>query len=119
MYIRRIQFSLHYTTCNKKGKKVILLGPEEDTRGRTIKDEVEAYLHEKVCACKTNVLEWWKLDEARFPNIAKLARAVICIPATSTPFRFSVAGHNVNKRRTCLNPENVDVILFKNLKFLK
>ena len=53
----------------KKAKKSaldILLGPEEDTRGRTIKDEVEAYLHEKVCARKTNVLEWWKLNEARF-----------------------------------------------------
>ena len=48
----------------KKAKKSaldILLGPEEDTRGRTIKYEVEAYLHEKVCARKTNVLEWWKL----------------------------------------------------------
>lgn len=110
----------------KKAKKSaldILLGPEEDTRGRTIKDEVEAYLHEKVCARKTNVLEWWKLNEARFPNIAKLAKAVICIPATSTPSErlFSTAGHIVSKRRTCLNPENVDVILFlnKNLKFLK
>ena len=73
-----------------------------------------------VCARKTNVLEWWKLNEARFPNIAKLAKgSVICIPANSTPFRFSVAGHIVNKRRTCLNPENVDAILFKNLKFLK
>ena len=60
MHISRIQFSLHYATCNKKGKKSaldILLGPEEDTRGRTIKDEVGAYLHEKVCARKTNVLE--------------------------------------------------------------
>ena len=110
----------------KKAKKSaldILLGPEEDTRGRTIKDKVEAYLHEKVCARKTNVLEWWKLNEARFPNIAKLVKAVICIPATSTPSErlFSAAGHIVSKKRTCLNPENVDVILFlnKNLKFLK
>ena len=67
-----------------------------------------------------NVLEWWKLNESRFPNIAKLAKAVICIPATSTPSEklFSAAGDVVNKRRACLNPENVDVILFlnKNLK---
>ena len=110
----------------KKAKKSaldILLGPEENTRGRTIKDEVEAYLNEKVCAHNTNVLEWWKLNESRFPNIAKLAKAVICIPATSTPSErlFSAAGHIVTKRRTCLSPENVDVILFlnKNLKFLK
>ena len=76
-----------------------------------------------MCARKTNILEWWKLNESRFPNIAKLAKAVLCIPATSAPSKrlFSAAGHIVNKRRTCLKPENVDVILFlnKNLKFLK
>ena len=72
--------------------------------------------------CVHNILEWWKLNKGRFPNIAKLAKAVICIPATSTPSeRFSAVGHIVSKRRTCLNPENIDVILFlnKNLKFLK
>ena len=126
-----IEFSSYSSTQEqppviKKAKKSaldILLGPEEDTRGRTIKDEAEAYFHEKVCARKTNVLEWWKLNESRFPNIAKLAKAVMCIPATSAPSErlFSAAGHIVNKRRTCLKPENVDVILFlnKNLKFLK
>ena len=53
----------------KKAKKSaldILLGPdlEEDTRGSTIKDEVGSYLKGKVCARKTNVLEWWKLNES-------------------------------------------------------
>ena len=53
-------------------------------------------------------------------NIATLAKAVICIPATLTPSKrlFSGAGHIVSKRRTCLNPENVDVILFLNKNFL-
>ena len=109
----------------KKAKKSaldILLGPdlEEDTRGSTIKDEVGSYLKGKVCARKTNVLEWWKLNESWFPNIAKLAKAVICVPATTTPSErfFSAAGNIVNKRRTCLNPENVDVI-FITLRFLK
>ena len=82
----------------KKAKKSaldILLGPEEDTRGSTIKDEVGAYLKEKVYARKTNVLEWWKLNESQFPNIAKLPKPVVCILATSTPSErlFSAAGN--------------------------
>jgi len=101
----------------------ILLGPEEDIRGRSIDDEVDAYFHEKVCLRKTNILEWWKINEPRFPNLSQLAKAVIGIPATSTPSErlFSVAGNVVSKKRTCLNPENVDIILFlnKNLKFLQ
>lgn len=101
----------------------ILLGPEEDIRGRSIDDEVDAYFHEKVCLRKTNILEWWKINEPRFPNLSQLAKAIIGIPATSTPSErlFSVAGNVVSKKRTCLNPENVDIILFlnKNLKFLQ
>ena len=78
----------------------ILLGPEDNTNGQTIEDEVEAYFHEKVCVHKTNILEWWKINEPRFPNLAQLAKAVISIPATSTPSErlFSTAGNLVSKK---------------------
>ena len=56
------------------------------------------------------------VETQRIPNIAKLAKAVIYISATSTPSeRFST----VSKRKHA--HENIDVMLFlnKNLKFLK
>ena len=62
-----------------------------------------------------------RVMDPKFPNLAQLAKAVIGIPATSTPSErlFSTAGNIVTKKRSCLNPENVDVILFlnKNLKY--
>ena len=75
------------------------MGPEEDPRERAIKDEAGAYFKEKVYAHKTNVLEWRTLSESRFQNIAKLAKAVICIPATSTPSErlFSAVGIIMSK----------------------
>ena len=30
-------------------------------------------------------LHWWKVNHARFPNIAKAARRYLCIPATEVP----------------------------------
>ena len=56
-----------------------------------------------------NPLEWWKVNEREFPNIAKLAKRVLCIPATSAPAErlFSHAGLIVSKARAALKPENV------------
>ena len=50
--------------------------------------------------------------ETKYPNIARLAKLMLCIPATSTAAEqiFSSAGITVSKRRSCLKPENVDKI---------
>ena len=98
----------------------ILLGPEDNSEGNvTIADEVEMYLQSKSPPRSTNIFEWWKLNEPRYPNIARLAKSMLCIPATSTAAEriFSSAGITVSKKRSCLKPENLDKILFlhKNL----
>jgi len=69
----------------KKAKPSALDITEEDIRERNIDDEVEAYFHEKVCLCKTNILEWLRTKEPRFLDMSQLAKVVIGIPATSTP----------------------------------
>ena len=65
---------------------------------------------------------WWKSNEHRFCQLASLARAVLCIPATSTHSErvFSTARITVNKLRGCLKPNKFDAIVFlnKNLKAL-
>ena len=100
----------------KKSALDILLGPEENEESFTIQDELEMYLQVKAPSRQVNIFEWWKINEARFPNVAKLARSMLCVPGTSTAAEqvFSAAGITVSKRRSCLKPENVDRILFLN-----
>jgi len=95
----------------------ILLGPEENDNGTpSIPDEIEMYLQSKSPPRSVNIFEWWKVNEPRYPNVARLAKSVLCIPATSTAAErvFSSAGITVSKKRSCLKPENVDKILFLN-----
>ena len=61
-----------------------------------------------------NPLDLWRGKDREFPNIATIARRLLCIPATSAPTErlFSHAGLVVNKYRSQLNPENVDDVIF-------
>lgn len=108
----------------KKPKKVTaldkLLGVEKEEESLTATEELEQYLTEKTVKRKSNPLIWWKENKKRFPQLSKVARCLLNIPATSTPSEriFSVAGLTVNKLRSSLKPKNVDSLVFlnKNLK---
>ena len=93
----------------------ILLGPEDYNEGTiNVADEIEMYLQSKPPPRSVNVFEWWKMNEPRYPNVARLAKSMLCIPATSTAAEqvFSLAGITVSKKRSCLKPENIDKIVF-------
>ena len=94
----------------------VLLGPEESQEVFTMQDELDMYLQVKPSSRKVNIFEWWKINEARYPNIATLAKSMLCVPATSTAVErvLSAAGITVSKWRSCLKPKNVDKILFSN-----
>ena len=101
----------------------ILLGPDVNTStDLSARDELEFYMSERPVARSESPLNWWKGNECRFPRLAKVARSILCNPATSTPSErvFSVAGLTVTKLRSCLKPSNVDALIFlnKNLKIL-
>lgn len=80
------------------------------------KEEVESYLREPSAALEINPLAWWKINGPRFPRLAALARRYLCIPGTSVPSErvFSAAGLTVNRLRTRLTPEHVDMLIFLN-----
>ena len=52
-----------------------------------------------------DALEWWKLNESRFPHLALLAKKYLSIQATSAPSEriFSKAGRIISDLRTRLN----------------
>jgi hypothetical protein len=70
-----------------------------------------------MCIDKTelsqNPLDFWIANRTIYPILARVARNIHCIPATSAAAerQFSSAGFVLNERRTCLDPEQLDNIL--------
>lgn len=61
-----------------------------------------------------NPLSWWSSQKDKLPLLSKLARRVLCIPATSAPSErvFSAAGLTIANRRASLNAENAAALIF-------
>lgn len=62
----------------------------------------------------TNPLVWWKDDCLAYPLLSRLARKLLCIPATSAPSErvFSVAGLTISNLRSRLRPDNAACLVF-------
>ena len=62
----------------------------------------------------SNPLLWWEENCVYLPFLANLAKARLCIPATSVPSEriFSTAGDIVTAQRAALNSEIVDKLIF-------
>ncbi|CAG8588506.1 756_t:CDS:2, partial [Scutellospora calospora] len=76
--------------------------------------EFNSYLLLPRVPSDTDILQWWASRKANYPILAKLARKYLSIPATSVPFErfFSSAGLTITEKRTSLNSEFVESILF-------
>ena len=63
---------------------------------------------------KENPTKWWKNYCTQLPLLSTMARKYLCIPATSVPSEraFSTAGNVVNAKRSCLLPENTNILTF-------
>ena len=70
-----------------------------------------------------DVLHFWKNNQNKFPILSSIVRDLYSIPASNTNIEqlFSSAGNTISDRRTNLNPEKVNKVLFlnKNLLLLK
>ncbi|CAF1483516.1 unnamed protein product [Adineta steineri] len=79
-------------------------------------DELSKYLEMYIDKTKLsqNPLEFWKEHRNTYPILARVARKIHCIPATSAAVerQFSGTGVVLNERRTSLDPEHLDNILF-------
>ena len=109
---------------SKDSAMSFLLGTScESTSTLKWRDEILQFRREPQMHHDSNLLNWWKVNESRFPTLAKMARCYLCVPATSVPSErvFSTAGLVINDRRSSLSPENVDMLIFlsKNLRMIK
>ncbi|XP_060794120.1 E3 SUMO-protein ligase ZBED1-like isoform X3 [Neoarius graeffei] len=88
----------------------------EDTLDLIEPDEVQHCMqsHFSLDECNEDVLGFWGAHCHDFPLMSMLARAVLCVPATSASSKraFSSVGRVLEARRNRLNPGTVDAILF-------
>ena len=86
----------------------------QDVGNEPDEDEVAMYTsHRHAMDDDRDLLKWWKVNGLVYPKLARLARSVLCIPASSSSERvFSAAGRTIEQRRTALKPATVDAILF-------
>ena len=72
------------------------------------------YRNEPALGRDLDPLGWWRGRREQYPNLVRLARKFLCVPATSTQAErvFSWMGFLLNKRRLSLSGESVSMQLF-------
>lgn len=90
--------------------------PKRAKKQTTSKKAFEQYLQEESVPLVENPLTWWRNNEGKHPEVAKLAKFYLGIPTTSATSEraFSTAGLIVTQRRNSLNPQTVRLLHFLN-----
>ena len=85
----------------------------------SLQTELELYLSEPCLPLNHNPLDFWKNESRTFPRLAKLAQKYLSIPPGSSVSErvFSTAGNIVTKKRSSLNPDRVNLLVFLNRNF--
>lgn len=62
----------------------------------------------------SDVLGFWRMQEYTFPQMAQIAKVILCKPATSAKSEsaFSVAGALITKKRANIDPLRAEKVLF-------
>ncbi|KAE8738250.1 hypothetical protein FOCC_FOCC016277 [Frankliniella occidentalis] len=89
---------------------------QDGTRAEAVDKEVRLYLD----SCNpddvkdNDVLAFWRGRLKQYPWLSTAVRKFLCIPATSTTAErvFSIAGLTITAKRSRLNPDRVDIIIF-------
>jgi len=96
-------------------KKKLDFNEWADYSENSVENELNLYRHQSLSEnVDENLLNWWKNHSSTFPSLARLAKQILSIPASSASSErnFSTAGSVITERRTRLSPNNVDAILF-------
>ena len=95
----------------KKGNNSFIISLlDEDSLQGIYEDEITLFLRNTAVGDRrADPLDWWKINEGRFPSIAKLAKSTLCINASSVASEcsFSTAGLLVSDLRSKISDENL------------
>ena len=83
-----------------------------------IKSELDSYLEESVYiydsdAAHFNALEWWKVNQLKYPRLSKMAAEILSIPITTmaSESTFSAGGRVIDDRQASLSIDTVEMLL--------
>ena len=73
-------------TNEKRIKLMTVMESDSETENDdSSSDELLRYKMEMKISESINPLQWWKLNEHRYPITSFLAKTVLCLPVTSVP----------------------------------
>ncbi|XP_035834224.1 zinc finger BED domain-containing protein RICESLEEPER 1-like [Helianthus annuus] len=79
------------------------------------KSELDKYLDEdrEPMDPRFDVLKWWKVQQCRYPILAKMARDILAIPVSTVASEpaFSTGGRVLDSFRTSLTPRMVEALV--------
>ncbi|KAL5715186.1 hypothetical protein ACHQM5_017046 [Ranunculus cassubicifolius] len=82
------------------------------------KTQLEMYLEEprRKIHEPLDVLDYWKSNQFRYPELARMARDILSIPISTVASEaaFSVGGRVIDQFRSALLPENVESLVCSN-----
>ena len=102
--------------CLSASAIAVLFGEDYNEETLTHTAELSNYFQDICPPLHFDPMTWWKANDSKYPRLAKLANTYLGVPATSVPSErvFSAAGLIVNRLRTRLHPEHVDMLIFLN-----
>lgn len=90
-----------------------------DPVAAAVDEEIALYrtlpsLQAKTDGIHNSPLDWWRVQQVKFPILAQLARRYLCVPATSAPSErvFSAAGITIANDRARLTPDHANDLVF-------
>ena len=90
--------------------------PEANTekRKQTAEEELRAYLALPQESMSVDTLKWWKINEKIYPRVARMARQILAVPATSACCErfFSAAGLAFDDLRQAMNEGHLESLMW-------
>ena len=113
---KKVKFSVVFGTSSSSSSRANTCDVSIADR---VKNEVDIYLQYPSLDKDEFPLKWWKLECSRLPVLSVATRKYLCVCATSMTSEqvFSIGGQLVTSRRSRLNPDKDNNLIFlaKNL----
>lgn len=81
----------------------------------SVEEEMETYLQDPVLQPTSDVLQYWR-ENVKYPRLRNLSKKFLCIPPATVHSErlFSTAGQIVDRKRSRLDPQKVQMLVFLN-----